>query len=215
GEDQTARSETLRVPANLLDNLVNFAGEISIFRSRLEEQVNVFRNNVAEVDETVIRLRDQLRNLEIETEAQILARYEREHGPSDGAFDPLELDQYSTIQQLSRALAESVNDLTSLTGIIDTATRQSETLLMQQSKVNTELQEGLMQARMVAFGSLLPRFRRVVRNSARDVGKQVQLTVDIEGDGQLDGAVLERITAPLERILRNTVSHAVDAPAER
>src|SRR5690625_4035554 len=209
------RAEILRVPADLVDDLVNFAGEISIFRSRLEEQVNVLGSSVTEIDETVIRLRDQLRNLEIETEAQSLARYEREHGPSDGAFDPLELDRYSTIQQLSRALAESVNALTSLTGIIDTATRQSETLLMQQSRVNTELQEGLMQARMVAFGSLLPRFRRVVRNSARDVGKQVQLTVDIEGDGQLDRTVLERITAPLEHILRNAVSHGIETPAER
>ncbi|TKX76338.1 hypothetical protein EXE53_32415, partial [Halorubrum sp. SD626R] len=143
-ETQVARTETLRVPANLVDDLVNFAGEISIFRSRLEEQVNVFRSNVVEVDETVIRLRDQLRKLEIETEAQILARYEREHGPAEEAFDPLELDRYSTIQQLSRALGESVNDLTSLTSILDDATRQSETLLMQQSRVNTELQEGLM-----------------------------------------------------------------------
>src|SRR5690625_2335768 len=110
------RAEILRVPADLVDDLVNFAGEISIFRSRLEEQVNVLDSSVTEIDETVIRLRHQLSNLEIETEAQILARYEREHGPSDGAFDPLELDRYSTIQQLSRALAESVNDLTSLTG---------------------------------------------------------------------------------------------------
>src|SRR5690625_7728503 len=100
------RAEILRVPADLVDDLVNFAGEISIFRSRLEEQVNVLGSSVTEIDETVIRLRDQLRNLEIETEAQILTRYEREHGPSDGAFDPLELDRYSTIQQLSRRSEE-------------------------------------------------------------------------------------------------------------
>ncbi len=214
-ETQVARTETLRVPANLVDDLVNFAGEISIFRSRLEEQVNVFRNNVAEVDETVIRLRDQLRKLEIETEAQILARYEREHGPADEAFDPLELDRYSTIQQLSRGLGESVNDLTSLTSILDDATRQSETLLMQQSRVNTELQEGLMQARMVGFNTLLPRFRRVVRNAARDLDKQAHLEVDIEGDGQLDRSVLDRITAPLEHLLRNSVSHGIESPEQR
>ncbi len=214
-DTQITRTETLRVPANLVDDLVNFAGEISIFRSRLEEQVGVFRNNVAEVDETVIRLRDQLRKLEIETEAQILARYEREHGPTEEAFDPLELDRYSTIQQLSRALGESVNDLTSLTSILDDATRQSETLLMQQSRVNTELQEGLMQARMVAFNTLLPRFRRVVRNAARDVDKQARLVVDIEGDGQLDRSVLDRITAPLEHLLRNSVSHGIELPDDR
>jgi len=210
-----ARSESLRVPSTLIDELVNYAGEISIFRSRLEQQISVFRNNVGEVDETVIRLRDQLRKLEIETEAQILARYEREHGPSDEQFDPLELDRYSTIQQLSRALAESVNDLTSLTGILDDATRQSETLLMQQSRVNTELQEGLMQARMVSFNTLLPRFRRVIRNAAREVGKKAQLRVELAGEGELDRNVLERITAPLEHLLRNAISHGIETPDKR
>ncbi|MCC5864854.1 MAG: Hpt domain-containing protein [Wenzhouxiangella sp.] len=214
-DSSTARAETLRVPSSLIDELVNYAGEISIFRSRLEQQISVFRSNVGEVDETVIRLRDQLRKLEIETEAQILARYEREHGPADEAFDPLELDRYSTIQQLSRALAESVNDLTSLTGILDDATRQSETLLMQQSRVNTELQEGLMQARMVSFNTLLPRFRRVVRNSARELEKKVQLRVNVSGEGELDRNVLDRITAPMEHLLRNAVSHGIEGPALR
>ena len=214
-DSSTARAETLRVPSSLIDELVNYAGEISIFRSRLEQQISVFRSNVGEVDETVIRLRDQLRKLEIETEAQILARYEREHGPADETFDPLELDRYSTIQQLSRALAESVNDLTSLTGILDDATRQSETLLMQQSRVNTELQEGLMQARMVSFNTLLPRFRRVVRNSARELEKKVQLRVNVSGEGELDRNVLDRITAPMEHLLRNAVSHGIEAPSLR
>ncbi len=214
-QSEAGRAENLRVPATLIDELVNYAGEISIFRSRLEQQVSVFRNNVGEVDETVIRLRDQLRKLEIETEAQILARYEREHGPADEEFDPLELDRYSTIQQLSRALGESVNDLTSLTGILDDATRQSETLLMQQSRVNTELQEGLMQARLVSFNTLLPRLRRVVRNAAREVEKKAQLTVKLEGEGELDRNVLDRITAPLEHLLRNAVSHGIETPEQR
>ena len=212
---QISRTENLRVPMDLVDDLVNYAGEISIFRSRLEEQVTVFRVNVAEIDETVIRLRDQLRKLEIETEAQILARYEREHGPTDETFDPLELDRYSTIQQLSRGLGESVSDLTSLTSILDDATRQSETLLMQQSRVNTELQEGLMQARMVAFNTLLPRLRRVVRNAARELGKKAELAVSIEGEGELDRSVLDRITAPIEHLLRNAISHGIEMPEAR
>ena len=214
-DEPVTRGENLRVPSSLVDELVNYAGEISIFRSRLEQQVSVFRNNVGEVDETVVRLRDQLRKLEIETEAQILARFEREHGPADGEFDPLELDRYSTIQQLSRALGESVNDLTSLTGILDDATRQSETLLMQQSRVNTELQEGLMQARMVSFNTLLPRFRRVIRNAAREVGKKAQLQVELAGEGELDRNVLERITAPIEHLLRNAISHGIEQPKDR
>ena len=214
-DSDSARASSLRIASDLVDNLVNYAGEISIFRSRLEQQVSVFRNNLGEVDGTVIRLREQLRKLELETEAQILARYEREHGPADETFDPLELDRYSTIQQLSRALAESVNDLTSLTGILDEATRVSETLLMQQSRVNTELQEGLMQARMVSFNTLLPRLRRVVRNAAREVEKKAQLVVTMAGEGELDRTVLERITAPIEHLLRNAISHGIEQPEQR
>ena len=105
--------------AELVDNLVNQAGEVSIFRSRLEQTITQLRANIIEVEETVTRLRGQLRQLEGETESQILARFEREHGPAEDDFDPLELDRYSTIQQLSRALAESTADLSSLTGLLD------------------------------------------------------------------------------------------------
>ncbi len=215
GEGAGERADTLRVRANLIDDLVNQAGEISIFRSRLEQRLGQLRGNIGEVDETVVRLRNQLRKLEVETEAQILARFEREHGPADGDFDPLELDRYSTIQQLSRALAESVSDLTSLSSLLDEATRQSEALLLQQSRVNTELQEGLMQARMVSFKTLLPRFRRVVRNAARELKRDVELDVQLEGEGELDRNVLDRMTAPIEHLLRNAVSHGIEPPEQR
>ena len=213
--EATARVDSLRVPADLVDELANQAGEISIFRSRLEQQMTQLRANIGEVDETVQRLRNQLRMLELETEAQILARFEREHGPTDSDFDPLEMDRYSTIQQLSRALAESVGDLTSLSGLLDDNSRQSEALLLQQSRVNTELQEGLMQARMVSFSTLLPRFRRVVRNAARELGSKVELDVQLAGEGEIDRNVLDRMTGPIEHLLRNSVSHGIERPDER
>jgi chemotaxis protein histidine kinase CheA len=93
----------------------------------------------------------------------------------DVTFDPLELDRFSTLQQLSRALAESATDLTSLQGSLDDLTRQYETLLLQQSRVSSDLQEGLMRTRMVPFEALVPRLRRMLRQAAADTGKQVQL----------------------------------------
>ncbi|MFP4208201.1 MAG: response regulator [Wenzhouxiangella sp.] len=214
-EASSQRPDQLRVDADLVDELVNQAGEISIFRSRLEQTISQLRANIIEVEETVSRLRGQLRKLEIETEAQVLARFEREHGPSEEDFDPLELDRYSTIQQLSRALAESTGDLGSLTTLLEDNARQSENLLLQQSRVANELQEGLMQARMVSFNTLLPRFRRVVRNACRELGKQAELDVQLEGEGLLDRNVLDRMTAPIEHLLRNSVSHGVEQPARR
>jgi chemosensory pili system protein ChpA (sensor histidine kinase/response regulator) len=206
--------EQVRVRAELLDRLVNYAGEVAIYRSRLEQQLGAFRTATAEMEQTNTRLRDQLRRLEIETEAQIIARYQREGESTDGAFDPLELDRFSTVQQLSRALAETAADLSSLHTTLDDLTQQYDTLLLQQSRVSSELQEGLMRTRMVPFDTVVPRLRRVLRQAASDTGKQVQLKLD-GAQGELDRNVLERMTAPLEHMLRNAVAHGLESPSQR
>jgi chemosensory pili system protein ChpA (sensor histidine kinase/response regulator) len=210
---QTAAGEMVRVRSDLLDNLVNYAGEVSIFRSRLEQQIGAFRFNLVEMDQTVDRLREQLRKLEIETEAQILFRYEQEV-ESDEKFDPLELDRYSTMQQLSRALMETTADIASIQNLMDGLVRESETLMVQQARVNTDLQEGLMRTRMVSFSGVIPRLQRITRQTSQELRKKAKLNVSGEA-GELDRNVLERITAPLEHMIRNALSHGIESPQER
>jgi chemosensory pili system protein ChpA (sensor histidine kinase/response regulator) len=209
-----APQEQVRIRADLLDRLVNYAGEVAIYRARLEQQLGAFRGAIAEMAATNTRMRDQLRRLEMETEAQIIARYQREHESTDTTFDPLELDRFSTLQQLSRALAESAADQVSLQTTLDDLTRQYETLLLQQSRVSSELQEGLMRTRTVPFEVLQPRLRRVVRQASAELGKQVQLKLD-GAQGELDRNVLDRMTAPLEHMLRNSVAHGLEKPDQR
>jgi chemosensory pili system protein ChpA (sensor histidine kinase/response regulator) len=209
-----APQEQVRIRADLLDRLVNYAGEVAIYRARLEQQLGAFRANLGELNQTTDRLREQLRRLDIETEAQIVARYQREDEASDETFDPLELDRFTTQQQLSRSLAESANDLVNLQTVLDDLTRQYETLLLQQSRVSSDLQEGLMRTRMVPFDALVPRLRRVLRQAASDTGKQVQLKVD-GASGEMDRNVLDRMTAPLEHMLRNAMAHGLETPADR
>src|SRR5690348_14431130 len=210
-----APAELIRVRSDLLDSLVNAAGEASIYRARLEQQVGNFRFNLVELNQTVARLREQLRKLEIETETQILSRYQRENEAGEGAaFDPLELDRFSNLQQYSRALAESVSDLASIQDILDDQTRQSETLLLQQSRVNSDLQDGLMRTRMVPFESMVPNLRRTLRGAADELGKRAQLRVE-GAQGEMDRSVLERMKAPFEHMLRNALSHGIEDPAQR
>ena len=218
GEDDDigvrAPQEQVRIRADLLDRLVNYAGEVAIYRARLEQQLAAFRATAQEMERTNIRLRDQLRRLDAETEAQIIARYQRESEAGNEAFDPLELDRFSNLQQLSRGLAESAADLQSLHESMDDLTRQYETLLLQQSRVSSDLQEGLMRTRMLPFDSLVPRLRRVIRQAAGETGKQAQLKLE-GAQGELDRNVLERMTAPLEHMLRNAVAHGLEAPDAR
>ncbi|MCY1404184.1 Sensor histidine kinase RcsC [compost metagenome] len=210
-----APQELVKVPAQLLENLVNLAGETSIFRGRVETQVSDVGSTLAEMEATIERVRDQLRRLDIETQAQILSRHQADAeraGYED--FDPLEMDRYSQLQQLSRALFESASDLFDLKETLAAKNRDAETLLLQQARVNTELQEGLMRTRMVPFDRLVPRLRRIVRQVASELGKQVEFVVS-NAEGEMDRSVLERIVAPLEHMLRNAVDHGIESTDAR
>ncbi len=214
-EAQRAAQETIRVSAPLLDELVNLAGETSITRGRLEQQTSDFGHTLEEMAATIERLREQLRRMEIETEAQILFSAEKEHGPDYGDdFDPLEMDRYSSIQQLSRALTESSSDLADLRETLSDRVRDTETLLVQQSRINTELQEGLMKTRMIPFASMVPRLRRIVRQISGELGKKVDFDVR-NAEGEMDRSILERMIAPLEHMLRNALDHGIESPADR
>lgn len=208
--------ELVRVRGDLIESLLNAAGEVSIYRSRLNQQLSTMTFNLTEMDNTVARLRDQLRKLEIETEAQILFQFEKETG-EDAAhsdFDPLELDRYSLLQQLSRGLAETVSDLLSIQQLLVQQAREAETLLLQQSRVNTDMQDGLMRTRMVPFSNQAQRLRRLVRQTADDVGKQAELKL-VGAEGEMDRQILERVMGPLEHMMRNAVIHGIETPAER
>ncbi|HET7370291.1 MAG TPA: Hpt domain-containing protein [Gammaproteobacteria bacterium] len=206
--------ELMRVRADLLEAALNHAGEVGIYRSRLEQQTSTMNFNIAELDQTVARLREQLRKFEIEAEAQIVFQHEQEGSEERGEFDPLELDRYSQLQQLSRALMESVGDLASIQALLSNQARESETLLLQQSRVTTELQDNLMRTRMVPFSNHAQRLRRVVRQAAQESGKNAELKLS-GAEGEMDRQVLERVLAPLEHMLRNSVVHGIEAPDER
>jgi chemosensory pili system protein ChpA (sensor histidine kinase/response regulator) len=218
GERRTGsriQHELVRVRADLLESALNYAGEVGIYRSRLEQQVHSINFNLGELEQTVVRLRDQLRNLEIETEAQILYQFQQEGGDREHPeFDPLELDRYSLLQQLSRALGESTGDLVSLQNLLLNQAREAETLLLQQSRVTAELQDGLMRTRMVPFSRHAQRLRRIVRQTADESGKQAEIRF-LGAEGEMDRQVLERVLAPLEHMLRNSVVHGIEKPDVR
>ena len=210
---QVPSQDTVRVSSRLLEQLVNLGGETSVSRSRVEQQVSNFGYAIEEMGVTIERLREQLRRMEIETEAQILFRQEQE-GPEHQGFDPLEMDRYSRMQELSRSLVESASDLLDLKDTLRDRARYTETLLLQQSRINTELQEGLMKTRMVPFSRLSSRLRRVARQVSQEVGKDVEFSL-ANVDVELDRSLLEHMTAPLEHMLRNAIDHGIETPAQR
>ncbi|MFW5450990.1 MAG: Hpt domain-containing protein [Methylophagaceae bacterium] len=207
---QPTQVEQVRVRSDLLDFLTNFAGEVNISRDRVSQQNVAMRQQLTEMESTVERLQEQLRNLEIETEAQILFRYEDETLKQQSEFDPLELDRFSMMQQLSRGLTESVSDLNDITQSLDILVRESDTILLQQSRLSTDLQQGLMNTRLLPFTGLIPRFERIVRQTNDELGKKSELTIS-GAEHELDRTILDHLVAPIEHILRNAIAHGVES----
>ncbi|MYN28069.1 response regulator [Duganella sp. CY42W] len=205
------KSPLVRVRADILDRLVNQAGEVSISRSRLENEVDTLRTSLTDFSDNLARLRRQLREVEMQAESQIASRMAVS---SDREFDPLEFDRFTRLQELTRMMAESVNDVASFHESLTRSVDNAHNDLAQQARLTRDLQRDLMRVRMVPFASISERLFRVARQSAKDVDKRVNL--DIRGSSvELDRSVLERMAAPFEHLLRNAIAHGVETREAR
>jgi chemosensory pili system protein ChpA (sensor histidine kinase/response regulator) len=203
----------LRVRAEMVDGFVNDASEIGVARTRIEGELRLLRHSLLDLTENVIRLRNQLREIEIQADAQMQTRVAQAES-SRTAFDPLEMDRYTRLQELTRMMAESVNDVTTVQQNLLKNLDSADFALHSQARTTRELQQALMRVRMVPFDSLAVRLYRIVRRGARDLGKRANL--DLRGGGiEIDRSVLDHIVAPLEHLLRNALAHGIEPPEVR
>ena len=203
----------VRVRAPLLDRLVNQAGEVSITRSRIESGVAQIKGSLSDLTENLERLRTQLRDLEFHGEMQMTSRLEAAKAASQ-AFDPLEFDRFTRFQELTRMMAESVSDVATVQRTLQRSLETTEDELVAQARMTRDLQDDLLRTRMVEFEGLSDRLYRVVRQAAKETGKSVRLDI-VGGSIEVDRGVLDRMTGSFEHLLRNCVSHGIEAPDAR
>lgn len=206
-------STYLRLRPEVLDRLINEAGEVSILRSRIDKELIGLKHASNELTENIARMRQYLRELEIEADSQLQSRLTVLQ-EANQTFDPLEFDRFTRLQELTRMLAESVGDIGTIQQTFAINMGQAEAALQQQTRMNRDLQQSLMQVRMLPFAQLSERLHRVVRQTARDLNKRVELHIDGEKT-DIDRSILEKIVAPLEHILRNAIAHGVETDEAR
>ncbi|MBB4845715.1 chemosensory pili system protein ChpA (sensor histidine kinase/response regulator) [Paucibacter oligotrophus] len=203
----------VRVRGSLLERMAAQAGEVSIRRTRLESELAQMKGALLDLDDNLDRVRAQLRELELQAEAQMGSQQEQLQRAAEH-FDPLEFDRYTRFQELTRMLAESVGDVATLQRSLQRNVQLGEDELAAQSRLTRELQDDLLRTRMVEFDSLSERMHRVVRQAARDTGKQAELSI-VGGQTELDRSVLERMGGAFEHLLRNSVGHGIETPDVR
>ena len=208
-----AANQSVRVRAALLDRLVNQVGEVMITRSRLDVRLGQMRGALGDLSGNLDRLRQQLRDIEVQAESQMQSRLAQAKD-SDAAFDPLEFDRFTRVQELTRMMAESVNDVATVQRGLQRTLEGTEDDLIAQGRQARELQRDLLRTRMVEFEGIAERLYAVVRQAAKETGKQI--TLDITGGSiEMDRGVLDRMTPAFEHLLRNAVVHGIEDAAHR
>ncbi|MBS0433986.1 MAG: Hpt domain-containing protein [Proteobacteria bacterium] len=212
-KSQSAAQTAVRVRAPLLDRLVNQAGEVSITRSRIESEVGQIKGSLADLTENLERLRQQLRDIELQAETQMSSRLEAAKAASQ-SFDPLEFDRFTRFQEITRMMAESVNDVATVQRTLQRSLDSTEDELATQARLTRDLQDDLLRTRMVEFEGQSDRLYRVVRQAAKETGKQVRLDI-VGGSIEVDRGVLDRMIGSFEHLLRNSVTHGIEMPEAR
>ena len=209
GGERALPGNMLRVRSDAVDRMVNEASEISVARLHMETELRTVKEGLQDLSTSVTRLRQQLREVEIQAESQIQAQVSLSKDSGE-SFDPLEFDRFTRLQELTRFMNESVHDVQTVQQTLLKNLDGVYVALAAQARINRELQQSLMTVRMVPFNSIADRLYRIVRQTGKEINKRANLEL-LDAEVELDRSVLEKMTAPFEHLLRNAMVHGLES----
>lgn len=207
GEDE----DQLRVGARTVDVMINDVGEVSISRNRVGTSVEETKAIFWELSQSMVVLSKVVRQIELESEKQMITGGSQ--ASQSGAYDHLGMDRFTRLQELTRQLVVVQNEIATHHQHANNLLREIEDSVASQNVAIQGLSSRLSLVRQVRVSSVMPALKRVVRQACRDTGKNGEIYFD--ADVSIDRAILNKITGPIEHILRNAVAHGIEAPEER
>jgi len=204
---------TVRVGAEHLDRVLSQSSDVLVAHSRMQSRTGAMLVTLDQLTLNASRLREQLRALEIQSDLQMQSRNNTADSRA-AALDPLELDRFTHLQEISRMMAESTEDLGALNKNLRDGLLELDRDLMLQKRHGQELQKEVLSMRLVAFDVVSDRLYAVVRQAAKHASRSVRL--DIKGSRtDVDRSMLERLAPCLEHLVRNAVVHGIEPADER
>lgn len=224
---------SLRVDISKLDTAMNLIGEIVIDRIRLRQKITKLQDIIQITNGIIHALEDQsgqgthdrlhividdrigdyVAKLSLDHEVthmfageiaslkQIIDRIMAGHMEYPGATSMMEAASVTTeLKHMARMFKDTVHELT--------------LVIEHLSPIANELQEAIMQMRMVPMAQLFDKLPRMVRSLAKGLDKKVRLEI-IGAETELDKTVIEKLGDPLMHMIRNSLDHGIGSPADR
>jgi chemotaxis protein histidine kinase CheA/ActR/RegA family two-component response regulator len=209
---EQAQATVVRVSGEQIETLFRVSGESIILNSQAHETWRRMRNQLK-----LMQIQfDLLQQLGAELEQLIDLRdfTGRSFGAIGTGFDAMEMDQYNELHTASRRMAEAAIDAREISQDVNKELDKMNELLDDQQRHVIDVQEVVMQTRLVSISTIAPRLQRSLRQTCRMTGKPSDLK--LVGENLLiDGDTLNAMVDPLMHILRNAVDHGIESEAER
>jgi chemosensory pili system protein ChpA (sensor histidine kinase/response regulator) len=202
----------IRVSSEFIDNLLRLAGETIIMTGQIRNSIKVTLAEMQEMEKS-FELLKQLGG-KVEQIIDIRDLNQAQQAANNGKYDALEMDQYTELHMFSRQLVEMAMDADEVSRSVSKNLVRLEDMLVDQSRINDEMQEGVMRTRMLPVNSQFPRLLRCVRQAEKLTGKSVDLQL-AGGETLVDSDTLNSLLDPLMHLLRNAVDHGIETENER
>ncbi|NNF97831.1 MAG: response regulator [Desulfobacteraceae bacterium] len=218
--------KSMRVNMERVDAHTNLAAELTINFSALEQRLKGLKETVDELELTRNRLKETGRHLEVGYEVKAIQKLgslasadtasmkAAPHTGLEPEFDPLEMDQYSEFNLIIRAIKETVVDVGTITSELANLHSDFDGYLNRQYVLLSDLQNSITRIRMTPMKVISNRLYRTVRETAKAVGKEVNLAI-VGEEIELDRRIWEKLADPLMHLLRNAIDHGIETPDER
>jgi chemosensory pili system protein ChpA (sensor histidine kinase/response regulator) len=225
-------AKSVRIALDRLDRMMNTVGELVINRTRMVGRVAELEKLIETLSFSKERLQGKVTEFQDKYEFNKISGT-RNPGDWNAAttpqrltsaaagdtsfwseFSELEMDRYDDFNILSRSMAEISADVNEVLSQLQGFIGRVEGDIDEFTKLAHHLQDEFTAARMVPIGTLYSRLSRAVRDAAKSAGKQVDL--DLTGsETELDNNIIQQISDPLVHLVRNSVAHGIEHPAER
>ncbi|MBK1722952.1 hybrid sensor histidine kinase/response regulator [Thiocystis violacea] len=214
----TKRTAMLNVPTAHIDRLARVAGEITIRQGRIRSLLGGFSDVVDALQRQNLLLREHAYAMEqlVDVQGVSAGRSQGAASTSEGSdtFDALEMDRYNELHSHSHAFIESFADFNLLTDRVQSELETLKNTFTAQTRMQDDLQGGLLESRMVPAARICDRLKRAVRHTGHQTGKDVAISISGE-DVLVDSYVLGELAEPLIHLIRNAIDHGIESPEER
>lgn len=204
---QKMSEDNILISLEELNGIVDMQDTYKMLTTNLVSETKYIRSLIEELEENLIYLDKNIHELETYAENNIQSNFENKDRNS--SFDPLLLDRFTKLQEMSRSLVENFLDAEEVKKNLLIKTKLQLQNVEKLNNLTNTTSEKLIKMRLVEFKTISKRFFETHKRVCKELNKDVDLIL-VGGDTLVDITLTNKIRTPIEHIIRNSIGHGIE-----